>query len=156
RDKVKPADTWDLASLFPSDDAWEKAFKRWEAQIDRYEEFRGKLAGDSKTLAACLKFDTEFDRAGERIGTYAFLKTTEDMANSTYKRRMGRYRTVARKAGKAASYPRPEIMAIPAKTMDKFLEAKELAEFRLALEQMLRYKPHTLNKGEEKLLAMQA
>ena len=33
RDKVKPADTWDLTSLFPSDDAWEKAFKKWAGRV---------------------------------------------------------------------------------------------------------------------------
>ena len=39
--------------------------------------------------------------------------------------------------------------------MDKFLAAKPLAEFRLVLERLLRFKPHTLGKKEEKLLAMQ-
>ena len=33
RSKVKPDDTWDLASLFKNDDEWEKAFTAWEKQI---------------------------------------------------------------------------------------------------------------------------
>ncbi len=156
RSKVKTEDTWDLESLFASDTAWETAFKKWEKQIDRYEDYRGKLGDDAKTLAACLKFDTEFERAGEKLGTYAFLKTTEDMANSTYQRMQGRYRNVASRAGQAASYIRPEIMDIPEATMQKFLASKVLAEFKLLLEQLLRYKAHTLSKSEEKLLAMQA
>src|SRR4029078_617441 len=68
----------------------------------------------------------------------------------------GRYRNVASRAAQSASYIRPEIMAVPAKTMATFMAAKHLAEFRLALEQLLRYKPHTLGKNEEKLLAMQS
>ena len=40
--------------------------------------------------------------------------------------------------------------------MKKFLAAKELAPYRLSLERLLRYKPHTLGEGEEKLLAMQS
>lgn len=36
RSKVKTADTWDLSSLFPNDDAWEKAFAAWEKQIAGY------------------------------------------------------------------------------------------------------------------------
>ena len=35
---------------------------------------------------SCFEFDCEFDRAGERLGTYAHLKTTEDMADSRYQR----------------------------------------------------------------------
>ena len=33
RSKVKPTDTWDLASLFKCDDDWETAFNAWEKQI---------------------------------------------------------------------------------------------------------------------------
>lgn len=156
RSQVKPADTWDLSSLFPSDAAWDTEFTRWEAQIVGYDDFRGKLGDSAESLAACLEFDTRFERAGERLGTYAFLKTAEDTANSTYQRMIGRYRNVASRAAQAASYIRPEIMAIGAKTMESFMSAKPLAAFHLALEQLLRYKPHTLSKREEKLLAMQS
>jgi oligoendopeptidase F len=156
RDRVKPADTWDLASLFADDSAWETAFGQWESQIGGYDAFRGRLASDAKTLAECLRFDIQFERAGERLGTYAFLRTAEDTANSVYQRMIGRYRNVASRAAQAASYIRPEIMAIPTKTIESFLAAQALAEFRLLLEQLLRYKPHTLGKREEKLLAMQS
>ena len=156
RSAVKTADTWDLTSLFANDDAWEKAFSQWEKQITGYEKFRGHLGDDAKTLAACLKFDAELDRGGERLGNYAHLKTAEDQANSNYQRMMGRFRNVASRAGQAASYIRPELMAIKPKTMQEFLASKELAPYRLMLERILRYRPHTLGKNEENLLAMQA
>ena len=155
RSKVKTADTWDLSSLFPSDEAWEKAFAAWEKQIAGYAEFQGKLGDDAETLAACLKFDEEFDRAGERLGTYAHLKTAEDTTDSRYQRMQGRYVNVAGRAAEAASYIRPEILAIPTARMKQFLASDALAPYRLLLERLLRYKPHTLGKKEEKLLAMQ-
>ena len=65
-------------------------------------------------LAACLQFDAAIDRAGERLGVYAFLKTAEDQGNSDYQRMKGRYQHVATQAAEAASFIRPEIMAIPA------------------------------------------
>ena len=52
RSKVKTADAWDLASLFPNDDAWEKAFTAWEKRISGYADFQGNLGDDAKTLAA--------------------------------------------------------------------------------------------------------
>ena len=149
-------DTWDLSSLFADDDAWETAFRAGKSGSRGYEKFRGQLGEDAKSLAACFKFDVDMDRAGERLGTYAFLKTAEDTANSTYQRMQGRYQNAASRAGQIASYIRPEIMAIPAAKMKTFLAAKELAPYRLALERLLRYKPHTLSDGEEKLLAMQS
>ncbi len=156
RSKVKTADTWDLASLFSSDEAWESAFKRWEKQIDGYKKFRGTLGTSAVALAACLKYDSRFDRAAERLGTYAFLRTTEDTANSDYQRMVGRYQNIASRAAQEASYIRPEIMAIPSVKMKRFLGAKALRPFRLKIERMARYKPHTLGKKEERLLAMQS
>ena len=112
RSEVKAADTWDLGSLFQSDAAWETAFTKWEKQIPQFEKFRGTLAESPAALAKCLKFDSEFDRAGEQLGNYAFLKTAEDTANSEYQRMVGRYQHAATNAAEAASFIRPEILAI--------------------------------------------
>jgi len=156
RGEVPERDRWDLSSLYASDDAWEADFKEWESQIPRYESFRGTLASGAEAIAACLKFDLEFDRLGERLGTYAFLKTAEDTANSTYQRMQARYMNVASRAGQASSYIRPELMAIEDAAMQQFLAAEVLKPYKLLLERVLRYKPYTLSDKEERLLAMQA
>ena len=123
RIKVNPADTWDLSSLFCDDAAWEKAFTKWEKRIAGYAEFQGTLGQSAERLAECLKFDCDFDRAGERLGSYAFLKTAEDTAESTYQRMHLRYVNAASRAGQAASFIRPEILAIPAAKIKQFLAA---------------------------------
>jgi oligoendopeptidase F len=155
RSKVKQADTWNLAAMFKSDEEWEGAFARWEAQIPGYEKFKGHLGDSAEMLAAALQFDAAVDRAGEKLGNYAFLKASEDQADSTYQRMKGRYQHVATKAGEAASFFRPELMAIPEPRMSEFLKARELEAWRIALERILRYRPHTLSNKEEHLLAMQ-
>lgn len=156
RSQVKPADTWNLASLFTDDAAWESAFVKWEKRIPKYASFRGKLGESAQSLAACLKFDCEFDRMGERIQTYAFLKSAQDTANSDYQRMLGRYGNAASRAGQEASFIRPEILTMTPAKLKKFLAAKELASYRLVLERLLRERPHTLSDREEKLLAMQS
>ena len=113
RNEVTAADTWDLARLFPNDAAWEKAFLAWEKRIAGYRRFRGKLGEGADAMAACLKFDEQFDRSGERLGTYAFLKTAEDTAAGEYQRMQGRYMNAASRAAEASSFIRPEILAIP-------------------------------------------
>lgn len=156
RDKVKVSDTWDLASLFESDAAWEKEFVKWEKQISKYDSFKGKLSNSAADLAKCLKFDSKFEREGERLGYYAMLKTTEDQANSHYQGMVGRLQNAASRAAQAASYIRPEVLAMPTAKLKKLMADKILSRFRLALERMARYKPHTLADGEERLLAMQS
>ncbi|HEY5311212.1 MAG TPA: oligoendopeptidase F, partial [Pirellulales bacterium] len=51
---------------------------------------------------------------------------------------------------------RPEILAIATPQLKKFLADPALKPYRLLLERMVRYKPHTLGESEEKLLAMQS
>ncbi|MEX2176216.1 MAG: oligoendopeptidase F [Pirellulaceae bacterium] len=155
RSAVKPADTWDLSALCDSDAAWATLFQKLDKQIAGFAKFRGKLGESAKSLAACLKFDAEFDRLAERVGGYAHLKITEDQANSDYQAMIARFSNLATRAAQAASYIRPEILTLPKKTIDQYLAAKELAPYRLALERLLRYKPYTLNEREEELLAMQ-
>jgi oligoendopeptidase F len=155
RSQIKAADTWDLTSLFADDAAWEKQFQKFEKLIGGFEKFRGQLASSAAALAACLKFDLEVDRLGDRLGTYAFLKTAENQADSAYQRMIGRFQNVATKASQLASFIRPEVMAIPAAKLKQFLASKELAPYRLIVERILRYKPYTLSDNEERLLAMQ-
>jgi oligoendopeptidase F len=154
RSTVRPADSWDLTALFKSDTEWEKTFARFEGQITGYAKFKGKLGESSEMLAAAMKFDAAVDRLAERLGVYAYLKTAEDQANSTYQRMRGRYQHAATRASEASAFLRPEILSIPEGQVRKFLQSRELAEWRLALERILRYRPHTLDQREEELLAM--
>ena len=100
RDQVAVEDTWDLASLFQDDAAWEEAFQRYERRIKGYEKFRGKLGTSAAVLAKCLEFDSQLDRLGERLGVYAFLRTAEDQTNSGHQRMLGRFQNVATRAVK--------------------------------------------------------
>ena len=155
RNEVNPADCWDLTSLCVDDDAWEADFKKLEEQIPVYESFRGRLAESAEVLHAALVFDSEFEQIAERLGTYAFLKTTEDQANSKYQALKARYQNLAVKASQAASFMRPEILAIDADSFAELLEDDRLELYRLQLERLVRYRAHTLSDNEERLLAMQ-
>ena len=155
RSEVAESDTWDLSKLYADDEAWETAFLQWESQIKGYETFRGKLADSPDTLAQCLAFDSQLDRLGERLGNYAYLRTTEDQTNGDYQRMIGRFQNVATKAGEASSFIRPEILAMDEEQWASFIEANVLAPYQLMLERLVRLKPHTLSEREEELLAMQ-
>ncbi len=155
RNEVPAEDTWDLSSLYASDADWEKDFEKFGKLIPRYDSFRGRLSEGPQVLSECLEFDLQVDRMAERLGTYAFLKTTEDQTHNAYQALTARFQNVAVKAGQLASYLRPEILAIPDEQFAKYLNAPELRGYDLVLERIHRYRPHTLNDAEESLLALQ-
>ena len=152
---VAVGDTWDLSSLYAGDGQWEADFKRLEGQIGQFETYRGRLGESGETLLAALDFDSAFDRTAERLGTYAFLKTTEDQGNSDYQGMKSRFQNLAMRASQAASFMRPELLAIDAPRMAEMMADPRLSLYRLQLERLLRFRPHTLSDREERLLAMQ-
>jgi oligoendopeptidase F len=155
RREVPPADTWDLSRLFATDAEWEAAFAGWEAMTPGYARFRGRLGEGPGVLRECLDFDNDFNRQGDRVSTYAFLRESEDLADGAAQAMKARVLSAAGRAAEAASYIRPEVLAIPDGRMAEYLRSPALAEHRLSLERLLRYKPHTLTESEERLLAMQ-
>jgi oligoendopeptidase F len=155
RSEVKPADTWDLTTLYPTDEAWDAAFAAWQKQAEGYAAFQGHLAESPAKLAECVKFDLEIQRIGEHLGAYSHLRVAEDQTNGTYQRMQGRFTQAVSRVGQASAYINPEILAIPAAKMDEFLQSSELAPYKLLLTRMLRFRPHTLSDKEERLLAMQ-
>ena len=155
RSEVDPRDCWDLSSLYPSDAEWEQDLVKFKELIGGFEKFRGQLAQGPQRLAECLQFDMQVDLLSERLGTYVFLKTTEDQANDLYQAMMGRFQNLAVRASQLASYIRPEILSISAEQLASYMVAPELEPFRLVLERIARFKPHTLSDKEESLLAMQ-
>ena len=155
RKDVAAGDTWDLASLFRSDAEWETALAAWEKRIPEFAAFAGTLGSSAERLAECLAFDLAYDREGDRLGTYAHLRAAEDQSAAEAQRMTGRFQHVSTRAGEAASFIRPEIMAIPEATLAMWMAGPVLAAYRLLLERLVRTRAHTLSEPEEKLLAMQ-
>ena len=155
RGDVAVGDTWDLKSLFSSDAEWAVALAEWEKRIPGFLAFAGTLGSSAERLAECLAYDLAVDREGDRLGTYAHLRASEDQAAADAQRMTGRFQHVATLAGEKASFIRPEIMAIPPATLDAWMKLPVLAPYQLLLERLTRTRPHVLSEPEEKLLAMQ-
>ena len=155
RSEVPVEHTWDLARVFKTDAAWERAYGKFEKMVDGFADFRGKLGRSAQQIRACCEFESELEQFAEKLGVYAFLKASEDLANSTYQGMVARFTYAATKAGEAASFIAPEIQAIPQQKMAAFMKSPLLEPYRFQLEKLLRYRPHILSEKEERLLAMQ-
>lgn len=156
RSRVKTDDTWDLSSLYASDEDWQKDLKKLKNRIPKFAQFKGRLGEGPSVLVKCLKFDSDFDRLAERLGVYAFLKTTEDQANGDHQNMMGQFQNVASRAAEEASFIRPELLSLSSSKLKKLIQSPLLKHYRLTLERLVRSKPHTLGDREEQLLAMQS
>ncbi|MBR5757342.1 MAG: oligoendopeptidase F, partial [Thermoguttaceae bacterium] len=152
RSDVAVADTWDLSQLCASDEVWRKDFDDWKLFAEKIVSYRGKLA-DVETLVEFLKYEEELDRKGERLGTYAFLKSTEDLADSTYQEMKSEFYLIANKVAEESSFVRPELLGFSSEKWDELMNDERLSPWKLKLERILRFKPYSLSDKEERILA---
>ncbi|MDR1444477.1 MAG: oligoendopeptidase F [Treponema sp.] len=156
RSGQRAEDTWDLSTLFSDDAAWGAALAGYEGRIEQIAAYRGTLGGSAEKLADYLDFIRDFRILEERIAYYADLRQTEDEGANAARTMMGKFAMAAARAQAASSWEAPEIQRIPGRDMEGFLENPRLAEHRVYLKKLLRYKPHILSDAEERLIALHA
>ena len=155
RSEISAGDKWDLSSLFANEEAWEAAFKDYEAMLPAIGAFRTTLGASRDALRRALSFYRDFGILDERLGVYASLRQTEDEGLTESRGRFARYMSVATEAQGAWSWMVPEIQTLPEPFIEGCLGDASFAEFSVYLRKLLRFKPHVLSDKEERLLALQ-
>jgi oligoendopeptidase F len=156
RSETAPGDTWDLSSLFPGEEEWNRAYKELDADIPTVEAYRGTLSESPERLLSFLELSTRLELLDERLGYWAHLRTSEDAGDSSHQERFSRYMALTTRFAAASSFFTPELLTIAEETITAWLTAPEFDDYRIALKKVLRYREHTLSEPEERLLAMQA
>jgi len=156
RSEVAPSDTWDLSTLFTGDEEWNTALLEAEKMVQKIQSFQGTLGKSAEHLAYYLDFSRELYILEEKLGSYAFLRQSEDEGAADAQTMMGKIIMVEAKAKAACAWENPEILAIPEKDMETFLSHDRITDYRIYLKKIIRYKPYILSDKEERILALQS
>ena len=152
RSELDPQFQWDLTPMFENDAAWETALDSLDADIERLDAYAGKLT-DAVTIGAYLDASTEVGRKVERLYCYASQRHDEDTRDDKAQSMYARIGSKDVKMAAALSFAQPEILSLPEETLTAIVNDPAVADYKFNLEDLLRGKPHTLTKAEEKLLA---
>ena len=154
RGEVPEQFTWNLADIFPSDEAWYAEYEELKEMPARIAAFRGTLARSAEDLLGWSRLSDELGiRFGKLIG-YARCKSDQDQADAVYQDMNGRAMSAAVAVMGASAFATPEIMAIDEDRLNLFYVAQPaLEEYRRSLYQIRRRAAHILSAEEEKLLA---
>jgi oligoendopeptidase F len=145
---------WNLADLYASDAAWTAAREDIAKRIPGLASHKGRLGESAQALAAALDDVFGVDRDLERLVVYAGSLSDEDMRAAPPREMRQAAQQLAVDAAAAAAFVRPEILALdPAKVRSFLAQEPRLAPYRFYLEDILRWKPHTLSEGEERIVA---
>ncbi|MCL2600554.1 MAG: oligoendopeptidase F family protein [Treponema sp.] len=147
-------ETWDLSSLFPSDNAWEQALGKYEKMTAKLPSYKETLARSAESLADWMDFSRDLDMLGQRLFFYAHARHSEDYRCEKTHAMKSKYDTASAKSRTANAWANPEILAIPEADIGRFLEHPRLADYRVYIGRILRLRPHTLNAEEERIAAL--
>ena len=154
RSEVPVQYTWDLRTLYPTDAAWLAAKKNIEGRIPALEKFKGTLGKSPASLADALTSIMAVNKDLDRLYTYASQTSDQDARISKYLEMRESAGQLGVTARSATSYVRPEILLIGADKVRSMVASEpRLKEYTPYLEDILRYAPHTLTAGEEKVVA---
>jgi len=145
---------WDLRDIYPTDAAWEADREAIQAQIPSLLQYQGKLGQSAAGLKAALQAQSDLNKRASRLYTYASLKADEDVRIGVNQERKQKAQDVFTALGEATSWANPELVAIGAAKINRFIAADPgLKKFAFGLRDVLRTASHTLSPEEEKLLA---
>lgn len=156
RTEVPLNDRWAVEAIYESDEAWEKDFSITDAFADSFRQWTGRLNESPEILKSAVEEMLFQNRLLAKLSTYTEMKRDEDLGNSHYSGLSAKISSRAVSVRTAHSFFTPELLLISQNTIESWLVTPELAPYRIWLENILRYRPHTLSDKEEKLIAMSA
>ncbi|VJT80493.1 oligoendopeptidase F [Streptococcus pneumoniae] len=154
RNEINEKDTWDLSTIYPTDQAWEEALKDLTEQLETVAQYEGHLLDSADNLLEITEFSLEMERQIEKLYVYAHMKNDQDTREAKYQEYYAKAMTLYSQLDQAFSFYEPEFMEISEKQYADFLEAQpKLQVYQHYFDKLLQGKDHVLSQREEELLA---
>ncbi len=155
RDEIDDQLKWNLSDMYPSWEAWHADYQVLAQKIDRYAELKGTLGGGPDQLLAALRRSDELDELAYRVWYYPALHFDEDQRDNDVNARRQQVQIVLARWQEAASWFNPELLTIPADTVQTWMrEQPALAGYRFAIENLYRQQEHVLDEAGERLMSL--
>lgn len=154
RNDIPTEYTWNLESIFSSNDAWEQSFQAIQKHLPELEALQGTLAQSGQALLTVLQKRDELFEQLERLYVYTSMRKDEDTTNGTYQGMADRAMQLYVRTSTIASYIEPEILALPQEKLDQFVqETPGLVLYEQQLRDLNRKRPYVRSAEVEAVLA---
>jgi oligoendopeptidase F len=154
RSEIPEKYRWNLADLYPSEQAWSEARQRIAERLPELARHRGHLGDSAAALRSALDAMFGIDRDLQRLSVYAHALSDEDTRAARPRELRQAADQLAVDFGAASSFVRPELLALDPSRVSAFIAQDErLRPYRFYLDDTLRWKQHTLGAPEERIVA---
>ena len=154
RSEIKDEYKWDLSKIYKDEKEWQKDFDDVKEEILKATSYKNSFLINGKKLYEYLKYDEVVSRKLEKIYYYAHLNHDADTLNEKYKVMTNKVSDLFTKYNELSSFVVPEILKLDEKKLASFYEdEKKLEDYRFSIENIYRFKNHTLDEEKEKMLS---
>ena len=145
---------WDLTKIYKDEKEWQKDFDDVKEKILKVLEYKDSFLSNGKKLYEYLKYDEEVSRKLEKIYYYAHLNYDADTLDEKYKVMTNKVSDLFTKYNELSSFVVPEILKLDEEKLNTFYKEEEkLEDYRFSIENIYRFKNHTLDEEKEKMLS---
>lgn len=155
RKDQKVDNTWDLESIFKTNDDFWNQFNEVEAFIPKIKNYKGKVLEGAKSLLEVFKVEEESMLKVEQLSIYSSLKKDQDSTDPFYAELYAKTRNLSSRFYAEWSFLKPELLSIEEKVLLGYVEElDELAVYKFELEKLNKKRQHTLDPEQEKIISM--
>ena len=145
---------WDLTKIYKDEKEWQKDFDDVKEKILKVLEYKDNFLSNGKRLYEYLKYDEEVSRKLEKIYYYAHLNYDANTLDEKYKVMTNKVSDLFTKYNELSSFVVPEILKLDEEKLNTFYKEEEkLEDYRFSIENIYRFKNHTLDEEKEKMLS---
>ena len=155
RNEIREQDTWDLTLLFKGQEEWEAAYRKAEEGAKAFAPLMEHMIDSAEALYDTCKALVALSEEVDRIYTYAHLRFSEDTTNNDARQLMGMAQNLLTAFSETIAPFDTILLELDDEQLAGFFRALPAleSEYGIMLRNMFRYKPHTLSKAEEQLMA---
>jgi len=154
RNEIEEKYTWDLSTIFPTDEAFEAELAQVSEEVKKAAGLAGHLLDSADSLLTTTEVQLDLMRRIEKLYSYAHMKNDQDTRVAKYQEYQAKGMTLYSDFGQSFAFYEPEFMAITEEQYQAFLaEQSALQLYQHYFDKLLKKKAHILTQREEELLA---
>ena len=143
---------WNTADLYPSEEAWTEAKDDVAARIPKLGALKATLGKSAGQFYTSLSTIEALDKDLTKLAVYASMRGDEDTRVAKTREMSQTAQQLGVEFYATISFLRPAILALGPAKVNAFVAAdKRLQPYKPVLDDILRWKPHTLSAAEEKI-----
>ena len=151
RSEISDKYKWDLTTIYASDDEFYKEYEKVKKMISDLN--INDVLNSGESLFNYLKDRDKIDVLIDKLYTYAHLNNDSDTTISLYDEFSKKVLNLYDEMSKKNSFFEPNLLKLNYSKIEEFYDSyPKLKEYEIYLKEIFRFKNHTLNENEEKLM----